>query len=72
MTESNNTPNMELGKVVLETLVSQGLIVPENQESILSTICGGRMTASDWKSCVEMKILKDEGKVYDGKSDQED
>jgi hypothetical protein len=72
MTESNNTPNMELGKVVVETLVSQGLIAPENQENILSTICGARMTASDWKSCVEMKILKDEGKVYDGKSDQED
>lgn len=72
MTESNNTPNMELGKVVVETLVSQGLIAPENQENILSTICGGRMTASDWKSCVKMKILKDEGKLYDGKSDQED
>ena len=72
MTESNNTPNMELGKVVVETLVSHGLIAPENQENILSTICGGRMTASNWKSFVEMKILKDEGKVYDGKSDQED
>jgi len=72
MTESNNTPNMELGKVVVETLVSQGLIAPENQENILSTICGGRMTAINWKSFIEMKILKDEGKVYDGKSDQED
>ncbi len=72
MTEINNTPNMELGKVVVETLVSEGLIVPENQESILSKICGGRMTDSDWKSCVEMKILKDESKVVDGKSDQED
>ena len=72
MTESNNTPNMELGKVVVETLVSQGLIAPENQENILSTICGGRMTAINWKSFVEMKILKDEGKVYDGESDQED
>ena len=72
MTESNNTPNMELGRVVVETLVSEGLIVPENQESILSMICRGRMTASEWKSCVEMKILKDEGKAEDGKSDKED
>jgi hypothetical protein len=63
---------MELGKVVVETLVSQGLLAPEDQENILSRICGGRMTASDWKSCVAMKILKDEDKVYDGKSDQED
>ena len=72
MTESNNTPNMEMGKVVVETLVCQGLIAPENQENILSKICGGRMTASDWKSCVEIKILKKEGKVNNGKSDQED
>lgn len=69
MTELDNTPNVELGKAVLETLVSEGLIVPENQESILSKICDGSMTASEWKSCVEMKILKDEGKVDDGKSD---
>lgn len=72
MTESNNTPNMELGKVVVETLVSEGLIVPENKESILPRICGGKMTSSEWKSCVEMKILKDEGKENNGKSDQED
>ena len=72
MTELDNTPNVELGKGVVETLVSNGLIIPENQESILSTICDGRMTASEWKSCVEMKILKDESKVDDGKSDQED
>ena len=72
MPELDNTPNVELGKAVVETLVSKGLIVPENQESILSTICDGRMTASEWKSCVEMKILKDESKVDDGKSDQED
>ncbi|MHC4648820.1 MAG: hypothetical protein ACYTBJ_25465 [Planctomycetota bacterium] len=72
MTESDNTPNMELGKVVVETLVSHGLIAPENQENILSTICGGRMTPGDWKSCVQIKILKDEAKVYDAKSDQED
>jgi len=72
MTELDNTPNVGLGKAIVETLVSNGLIVPENQESILSTICNGRMTASEWKSCVEMKILKDESKVDDGKSDQED
>ena len=72
MTELDNTPNVELGKAVVEILVTNGLIVPENQESILSTICDGRMTASEWKSCVEMKILKDESKVDDGKSDQED
>lgn len=72
MTELDNTPNVELGKAVVEILVSDGLIVRENQESILSTICDGRMTASEWKSCVEMKILKDESKVDDGKSDQED
>ena len=71
MTESNNTPNMELGKVVVETLVSQGLVAPENQENIFSTICGGRMTASEWKSCVEVKIIKDESEVEDGKYDQE-
>ena len=72
MNELDNTPNVGLGKAVVETLVSSGLIVPENQENILSTICNGRMTASEWKSCVEMKILKDESKVDDGKSDQED
>lgn len=72
MTVLDNTPNVELGKAVVETLVSKGLIVPENQESILSRICDGRMTASEWKSCFEMKILKDESKVDDGKSDQED
>jgi len=72
MTELGNTPNGELGKAVVETLVSKGLIVSENQESILATICDGRMTASEWKSCVEMKILTDESKVDDGKSDQED
>ena len=68
----NNTPNMELGKVVAETLVSEGLIVPENKESILTKICGGRMTASEWTSCVEITIIKDEGIEGNGKSDQED
>ena len=72
MTESDNTPNMELAKVVAETLFSEGLILPENQESISLRICDARMTASEWKSCVEMKILKDESQVDDGKSDQED
>jgi len=72
MTELGNTPNWELGKAVVETLVSNGLIVAENQESILAAICDGRMTASEWKACIEMKILKDESKVDDGKSDQED
>jgi len=72
MTELHNTPNMELAKVVVEPLTSEGLIIPENQENILSKIYGGRMTANEWKSCVERKILKDEGKVNDGKSDQKD
>lgn len=72
MTELHNTPNMELAKVVVGTLNSEGLIIPENQETILSKIYSGKMTANEWKSCVEMKILKDEGKVNDGKSDQKD
>ncbi len=72
MLETNNLPNMELGKIVVGSLISERLILPENQESILSKVCGGTMKASDWKSFIETKILKDESKVDDGKSDQED
>jgi len=72
MTELHNTPNMELAKDVVETLISEGLIISENQEKVLQKMYDGRMTANEWKSYVEMKVLKDEGKVNNGKSDQKD
>jgi len=71
MTDKADTPNAELGKVVVETLVSEGLIITDQKETILSKICDGKMTLSEWKSCIEMKILKGEGKLKDGKSDQQ-
>ena len=70
MTELHNTPNIELGKFVVEALISEGLIMPENKETLLSKICDGKMAANEWRSCIEMKIIKDEGKDNDGKSDQ--
>jgi len=70
MTDKNSTPNAELGRVVVESLVSEGLIIPDKKEALLSRICDGKMTQGEWKSCIEMKILKDEGRLKDGKSDQ--
>lgn len=67
MSEINNTPNMELGKVIGEILVSEGLILPEKQANILQKLCDGTMISSEWKSSIEMKILKDEGKIDDAK-----
>lgn len=71
MTDRNMNPNEELGKVVSESLASEGLIVTDDMENIVSKICDGRMTIGEWKSCVEMKILNDEGKLGDEKSSQE-
>ena len=70
MAELHSTPNMELGRNVVEALISDGLVTDENQETIFMKICGGKMTANEWKSCVKMKILKDESKVNDAKSDR--
>jgi hypothetical protein len=70
MTESNRTPNMELGKVVVDVLVAEGVIISENQEDILSKICSGKMTTDEWISCAESKIIRDEGKASDVKSDK--
>ncbi len=71
MTERNMNPNEELGILVAESLASEELIVTDDMENIVSKICNGRMTIGEWKSCIEMKILKDEGKLEDGGSNQE-
>lgn len=71
MPETNNTPNMELGKVIVEILVSEGLILPEKRASILQKLCDGTMTSNEWKSSTEMKILKGGGILDNAKSDQE-
>ena len=63
----NNTPNTDLGKLVIEILVSEGLILPENETSILQKICDGKMTSSEWKSSIEKKILNDGSRVNDAK-----
>jgi hypothetical protein len=72
MPDINNAPNVKLGKVVVEMLVSEGLILPEKQARILQALCDGKMTSSEWKSSIQTKVLKDEGKADDAKSDQED
>ena len=50
----------------------EGLIPSENQARILEVICDGKMTSSEWKSSIQTKVLKNEGKVDDAESDQED
>jgi len=71
MPVTNNTPNENLGKVCVEILVSEGLLLAEKQTSILQKLCDGKMTSSEWKSSIEKKILKDQGILNNAKSDQE-
>ena len=71
MPDGNMNPNEQLGLVVTEALASEGLVVPDDKEDILSKLCNGRMTSDEWKLCVEKKILKDEGELDNGESSQE-
>ena len=71
MIESKENPNIELAKVIVGNLISEDLILSDNEEDILLKICEGRMTAQEWKMCIERKIIKEEKTVENGKSDRE-
>jgi hypothetical protein len=52
--EEDEIVDVVLANKIVEALVSKGLVSAQRSEVTIKKIAFGKMTAEDWKSCVEL------------------
>lgn len=49
-----DTPSGKLALKILERLVAEKLLGPDDESKLLTKLAGGRLTAEDWRLAVEL------------------
>lgn len=54
-----STPSQDLAKKILEKLIAENLVTPDDEKKLLPKLAEGKMRSEDWKLTIEKGAEKE-------------
>lgn len=51
-----NSPSAQLAKEIIDQLIAEKIVVPDDRKSLTTKLAEGKLQASDWKLAVEKSL----------------
>jgi hypothetical protein len=54
-----DTPSGQLAAKIMDRLILEGILTPEDRAKLLSKLAGGQLQSEDWRLAVELALGKE-------------